>query len=144
MDKHQIGVNAGKVWKLLNDNKRWSYCDLKRASELSDRDLNAAIGWLARENKIDFECSNGDDCLFLSVNVYIGWLLHTYPGAVSVLSLIYDKEKRIQLLIDKGLMNVTYIGCHPCTNTCSLKIKMEDILTVWLPATGHDDMKVIE
>ena len=61
MDKHQIGVNAGKVWKLLNDNKRWSYCDLKRASELSDRDLNAAIGWLARENKIDFECSNGDD-----------------------------------------------------------------------------------
>ena len=24
------------------------------------------------------------------------------------------------------------------------KIKMEDILTVWLPATGHDDMKVIE
>ena len=44
--------------------------DLKRASELSDRDLNAARGWLARENKIDFECSNGDDCLFLSVNVY--------------------------------------------------------------------------
>ena len=41
MDKHQIGVNAGKVWKLLNDNKRWSYCDLKRASELSDRDLKA-------------------------------------------------------------------------------------------------------
>ena len=71
-------------------------------------------------------------------------VLHTYPGAVSVLSLIYDKEKRVQLLIDKGLMNVTYIGCHPCTNTCSLKIKMEDILTVWLPATGHDDMKVIE
>ena len=71
-------------------------------------------------------------------------LLHTYPGAVSVLSLIYDKEKRVQLLIDKGLMNVTYIGCHPCTNTCSLKIKMEDILTVWLPATGHDDMKVKE
>lgn len=59
-------------------------------------------------------------------------------------ALIYDKEKRVQLLIDKGLMNVTYIGCHPCTNTCSLKIKMEDILTVWLPATGHDDMKVIE
>ena len=25
-------------------------------------------------------------------------LLHTYPGAVSVLSLIYDKEKRVQLL----------------------------------------------
>lgn len=29
-------------------------------------------------------------------------------------------------------------------NYAILKIKMEDILTVWLPATGHDDMKVIE
>lgn len=72
MDKHQIGLNAGKVWRLLNDNKRWNYCDLKKASELSDRDLNAAIGWLARENKIDFEQAQEDDCMFLSVNVYIG------------------------------------------------------------------------
>lgn len=72
MDKHQIGVNAGRIWTLLNDNKRWSYCDLKKVSELSDRDLNAAIGWLARENKIDFESAEGDDRLFLSVNVYIG------------------------------------------------------------------------
>ncbi|GFH99549.1 hypothetical protein IMSAGC004_01953 [Bacteroidaceae bacterium] len=72
MDKFQIGKNAGKVWDLLNDNKRWSYSDLKKASKLSDRELNAAIGWLARENKIDFECSDQDDHLFLSVNVYIG------------------------------------------------------------------------
>lgn len=72
MDKYQIGVNAGKIWKLLNDNKRWNYDDLKRTAELSDRDLNAAIGWLARENKIDFESCDEGDCLFLSVNVYIG------------------------------------------------------------------------
>lgn len=72
MDKNVIGVNAGIVWKLLNDNKRWSYEDLKRAAGLSDRDLNAAIGWLARENKIDFEKDCGTDCLFLSVNVFIG------------------------------------------------------------------------
>ena len=77
MDKHQIGVNAGKVWKLLNDNKRWSYCDLKRASELSDRDLNAAIGWLARENKIDFECSNGDDCLSLIHICYVSFIIQS-------------------------------------------------------------------
>ncbi len=72
MDKHQIGVNAGKVWKLLNDNKRWSYCDLKRASELSDRDFHAALGWVGRVNKLDFECSYGEDLLFLCVYVYIG------------------------------------------------------------------------
>lgn len=72
MDKHQIGINAGKVWESLKNNERWSYSDLKKAVGLSDRDLNAAIGWLAREDKIDFEGSQDDDCLFLSVNVYIG------------------------------------------------------------------------
>lgn len=71
MDKYQIGVNAGIIWHLLKDSKRWSYCDLKNASGLSDRDLNAAIGWLAREDKIDFEHCD-EDCLFLNINVYIG------------------------------------------------------------------------
>ena len=74
MDKHQIGLNAGIVWHLLNNNKRWTYCELKEASGLSDRDLDAAIGWLAREDKIDFDCEHegGDECFFLSVNICIG------------------------------------------------------------------------
>ena len=73
MNKHQIGLNAGVVWRLLNDNKRWSYCELKKASGLADRDLNTAIGWLARENKIDFDCDCPErECYFLSVNIFIG------------------------------------------------------------------------
>lgn len=72
MNKHQIGTNAGIVWNVLNNNARWSYDQLKTASGLSDRELNAAIGWLARENKIDFELNQESDTLFLSVNVYIG------------------------------------------------------------------------
>ena len=73
MNKHQIGLNAGVVWRLLNDNKRWSYCELKKASGLADRDLNAAIGWLAREDKIDIDCDRPEkDCFFLSVNIFIG------------------------------------------------------------------------
>lgn len=73
MNKYQIGENAGKVWRLLaSDNRRWNYYDLKEASGLSDRDLNAAIGWLAREDKIDFDKECDEDCLFLSVNIYIG------------------------------------------------------------------------
>ena len=61
MNKNLIGLNAGKVWQLLNNNKRWSYSELKEAVGLSDRDLNAAIGWLAREDKIDFETEGGND-----------------------------------------------------------------------------------
>ena len=59
MDKYQIGMNAGIVWN-------------KAATGLTDRDLNAAIGWLAREDKIDFDISDQHDTLFLNVNVYIG------------------------------------------------------------------------
>ena len=73
MNKHQIGLNAGIVWHLLNNNERWTYCKLKEASGLSERDLDAAIGWLAREDKIDFNRLEGDgEFFFLSVNVYIG------------------------------------------------------------------------
>lgn len=46
---------------------------MKKVSGLSDRDLNAAIGWLAREDKIDFDCGHDEeDCFFLSVNIFIG------------------------------------------------------------------------
>ena len=75
MDKTQIGTNAGIVWKLLSDNAHWEYEKLKKESGLSDRDLNAAIGWLAREDKIQFELEhhNSKDekaYLYLMLNVY--------------------------------------------------------------------------
>lgn len=74
MDKNSIGENAGLVWRLLDNNQHWEYDELKKASGLSDRDLNAAIGWLARENKIQFDTEEvpGKDCLYLELNLYIG------------------------------------------------------------------------
>ena len=74
MDAQTIGANAGIVWRLLDDNKRWEYKELKKASGLSDRDLNAAIGWLARENKVQFETDKvgQKEYLFLELNLYIG------------------------------------------------------------------------
>lgn len=71
MDKFTIGNNAGIVWNLLNNGKRWKYKELKEASALSDRDLNAAIGWLAREDKIYFETDqDNEEYLYLSVDIY--------------------------------------------------------------------------
>ena len=52
MDKMEIGLNAGKVWQLLCNNEKWSYGSLKRKSGLKDKELGAAIGWLAREDTI--------------------------------------------------------------------------------------------
>ncbi|WP_177603650.1 winged helix-turn-helix domain-containing protein [uncultured Phocaeicola sp.] len=73
MDIHAIGTHAGTVWRLLSNQKKWSYNELKSASGLADRELNAAIGWLAREGKIEIESGNkpGDDIYYLLLNVYI-------------------------------------------------------------------------
>ena len=71
-------------------------------------------------------------------------LLCTFPGAVSILGLIYDKENKVQLLIDKEILESTYIGCHPCVNTCSLKIRLEDILKILLPKISHQNFNIVE
>ena len=74
MNRNTIGVHAGVIWRLLDDNKRWEDSELRKASGLSDRDLNAAIGWLACENKIQFLCDKDNDkeYLYLELNYYIG------------------------------------------------------------------------
>ena len=59
-------------------------------------------------------------------------LLDITPGSVSVLGLMNDKDDEVTLLIDKDLLKDEYIGCHPCINTSSLKIKSKDILDKFL------------
>lgn len=59
------------------------------------------------------------------------------PGSISVLGLMNDKDWYVDLLIDRELLDNEYLGCHPCINTASLKIKTNDILTKFLKYTGH-------
>ena len=46
--------------------------EVQEKSGLSDKELGAAIGWLARENKIEFKEEGEESCVYLCVNVYIG------------------------------------------------------------------------
>ena len=59
------------------------------------------------------------------------------PGSVSVLGLINDTEHKVRLLIDSDVLEGEYIGCHPCINTSSLRIKTKDMMEKIIPATGH-------
>ena len=65
-------------------------------------------------------------------------LLDITPGSVSVLGLMNDKEKKVQLLIDEDVLKGEYFGCHPCINTSSLRLKTADLLETIIPAMGHD------
>ena len=49
----KIGINAGKVWAQLDENGKMDVKALKKAVKLNDKDLFAAFGWLAREEKIE-------------------------------------------------------------------------------------------
>ena len=54
MEKTKIGLNAGKVWRILNEKGELSMFDLCRELSLTFEDVALAIGWLAREDKIIF------------------------------------------------------------------------------------------
>lgn len=72
MNKNEICLYASKVWRLLIDNSSWTFTELKRRSGLNDSELGAALGWLAHENKIDFEQDEEGIHVSMYVNVYIG------------------------------------------------------------------------
>ena len=52
----KIGEDAGIVWNALNDLGKLDVKQLKKATKLrTDKELFAAIGWLAKEEKLLFE-----------------------------------------------------------------------------------------
>lgn len=53
--KEKIGENSGKVWTALNEAGKSNIKDVKKLTKLTEKDLYAALGWLAREEKIAFE-----------------------------------------------------------------------------------------
>ncbi len=64
------------------------------------------------------------------------------PGSVSVMGLIHDKDNKVQLLIDKDVLKDEYIGCHPCINTSSIKLKTSDLMDKFLPFVRHNPLFV--
>lgn len=50
---HQIGEAAGAVWKALNKNGPLSVAKLAESTNVNRDLFMQALGWLARENKID-------------------------------------------------------------------------------------------
>ena len=64
------------------------------------------------------------------------------PGSVSVLGLMNDKDKQVQLLVDEEILGDEWLGCHPCINTSSLRIKTADVFGPILKAMGHE-MRVV-
>ena len=75
MNVQSIGENAGIIWRLLqSESRKWDYQEIKKETGLSDRDINTAIGWLAREGKLTIDETKGGrrNVIYIELNYYIG------------------------------------------------------------------------
>ena len=94
------------------------------------------------ENKVfrssDISKQAGSSRLHFAESEYMEELIGCSPGSASVMGLINDTEHRVQLLVDDDVISSEYVGCHPCINTSSLRIRSEDIFNKFVRATGHD------
>lgn len=73
---------------------------------------------------------------------YMEQYLHISPGAVSVMGLMNDTPGQVQLLVDREVLEEEYFGCHPCVNTSSIRLRLEDLLHTFLPAIHHEAIVV--
>ena len=90
----------------------------------------------------DLSAQIGSSRLSFASGEYMVQLLNITPGSLRVLGLMNDKENKVQLLIDKELLAAETVGVHPCVNTSSLLLNMQDLLNVILPAMHHGYISV--
>jgi Ala-tRNA(Pro) deacylase len=63
--------------------------------------------------------------------------LNLEPGSVTLLGLIHDEARGVELLFDRELEGCDALQCHPLVNTATLVIPREDALR-FCERTGHE------
>ena len=85
----------------------------------------------------DLSSQIGSSRLSFASPAHMERFLDITPGSVSVLGLMNDKDGAVRLLIDEDVLKGEYIGCHPCINTSSLRIRTADMMEKVIPAMKH-------
>ena len=70
MEINNIGANAGIVWNALNANGKLTEAKLKKETGLASAEFYTALGWLAREGKLNLEVEvkGSKSCEYYSLN----------------------------------------------------------------------------
>lgn len=69
-------------------------------------------------------------------------ILNTKVGATTIFSVLIDKENKINVIIDKDVLNEEYYGCSDGTTTGYMKIKTDDIINKLLPYSNHKEIVI--
>jgi hypothetical protein len=59
MYKNDIGINAGVIWRLLSEKGKLSIREIGELTNFRDAFIMLSLGWLAREDKINFVETQG-------------------------------------------------------------------------------------
>jgi DNA-binding IclR family transcriptional regulator len=60
-----IGAAAGKIWEYLEENGATSVTKITKETGLNRNDVQRAIGWLAKEGKLNFDTEGRTELLSL-------------------------------------------------------------------------------
>ena len=69
--------------------------------------------------------------------------LHTIPGSVSALELLFDAQGKVQLVIDRPLLADDTISGHPGISTSTLRMRREDLLN-YVEAVAYISSELLE
>ena len=70
MEINNIGNNAGLIWNALNTNGKMTETKLKKETALGSAEFYTALGWLAREGKLNVvvETKGSKTCEYYTLN----------------------------------------------------------------------------
>ncbi len=80
----------------------------------------------------------GSSRLSFASGEYMEQFLDITPGSLSILGLMNDHDHRVRLLIDREVLDEEYLGCHPCINTTTLRLRVADLVEKIIPAMEHE------
>lgn len=86
----------------------------------------------------DLSAQIGSSRLSFANAEFMEEFLDITPGSVSVMGLMNDRNRRVRLLIDADVLSEEYVGCHPCINTSSLRLRTADLRYKIIPALAHE------
>ena len=59
------------------------------------------------------------------------------PGSATVMSVLNDPDRAVQVVIDKEVADAEWFACNPGANTTHIKFKTEQLMKVFLPHVNH-------
>lgn len=126
-DKKLHAVTAKNYFLTTKNKKNFYLCLVRPEARFKTSDISRQVG----SSRLSFA---GEEAMER--------LLKVHPGCVSPMGLVFDTEKQVRFIADRGLLEVERIAFHPCDNTLTLAMTTGDFFGKFLPAVEREPVFV--